>query len=130
MASIVFSFQVADPTASNPTSLNLSKSAFNAAGNFLGVNLVTLGSTAQSLLFQAATRTLTNTYAILTASLDGVNTTFRVDRAYNGVQFALQRANSSSSIFTCATGTGTQTLADNGFDSVSPEDLRLWNLNG
>jgi hypothetical protein len=129
MASIVFSFQVADPTASNPTSLNLSKSAY-AAGNFLGVNLVTLGSTAQSLLFQAATRTLTNTYAILTASLDGVNTTFRVDRAYNGVQFALQRTNSSSSIFTCATGTGTQTLADNGFDSVSPEDLRLWNLNG
>ena len=58
------------------------------------------------------------------------NTTFRVDRAYNGVQFALQRADRSSSIFTCVTGTGTQTLADNGFDSVSPEALRLWNLNG
>ena len=130
MASIVFSFQVAEPTASNPTSLNLSKSAFNAAGNFLGVNLITLGSTAQSLLFQAATRTLTNTYAILTGTLDGVNTTFRVDRAYNGVQFALQRADRSSSIFTCVTGVGTQTLANNGFDSVSPESLRLWNLNG
>ena len=130
MASIVFSFQVAEPTASNPTSLNLSKSAFDAAGSFLGVNLVTLGSTAQSLLFQAATRALTNTYAILTGSLDGVNTTFRVDRAYNGVQFALQRADRSSSIFTCVTGVGTQTLANNGFDSVSPESLRLWNLNG
>jgi hypothetical protein len=130
MASIVFSFQVAEPTASNPTSLNLSKSAFDAAGSFLGVNLVTLGSTAQSLLFQAATRALTNTYAILTGTLDGVNTTFRVDRAYNGVQFALQRADRSSSIFTCVTGVGTQTLANNGFDSVSPESLRLWNLNG
>ena len=130
MPSIVFTYQVAEPTASNPTSLNLSKSAFDAAGNFLGVNLVTLGSTAQSLLFQAATRTLTNTYAILTGSLDGVNTTFRVDRAYNGVQFSLQRANRSSSIFTCVTGTGAQTLADNGFDSVSSEARRLWNLNG
>jgi hypothetical protein len=130
MASKVFSFQVAEPTASNPTSLNLSKSAFDAAGNFLGVNLITLGSTAQSLLFQAATGSLTSTYAVLSGSLDGVNTSFRVDRAYNGAQFALQRADRSSSIFTCATGTAAQTLADNGFDSVSPEARRLWNLNG
>jgi len=135
MPSIVFTYQVAEPTASNPTSLNLSKSAFDAAGNFLGVNIVSLGSemvpsSIKSLLFQPATRSLTNTYAFINAPLDGVGTSFRVDRAYNGVQFAVQRANRSSSIFTCVTGVSAQTLVDNGFDSVSSEARRLWNLNG
>ena len=130
MPSISFANQVAEPSASNPTSLNLSKSAFDAAGNFLGVNLITLGSTAQSLLFQAASGSLTSAYVVLSGSLDGVNTSFRVDRAYDNAQFALQRADRSSSIFTCATGTAAQTLTDNGFDSVSPEARRLWNLNG
>lgn len=130
MASISFTYQVADPAATTPTSLNLSKSAVDAAGSFLGVNLITIGSTAQSLLFQAAANGLTSTYAVLSGSLDGVNTSFRVDKAYHGAQFALQRADDSSSIFTCATGTAAQTLTDNGFDSVSPESRRLWNLNG
>jgi hypothetical protein len=130
MASISFSYQVANPAATNPTSLNVSTSAYDADGTFLGVNLQTLGSTAKALLFQPTTVTLTGRYAVLTATLDSVVTTFRVDRAYNGIQFALQRSDYSSSIFTCATGTTSQTLVDNGFDSVSPEQKRLWNLNG
>jgi len=130
MASIVFTHQVSVPTQYNPTSLNLSTSAFDEAGSFIGVNLVVLGSSAESLLFQPAANNLTGLYAVLSATLDGVATSFRVDRAFHNAQFAIQRADNSSSIFTCASGTPAQTLVDNGFDSVSPEQRRLWNLNG
>jgi hypothetical protein len=127
MASLIFPNQVSNPTATYPESINLSLSS-------KGVVAETLGTNVDAVYFFDTTRSLaggTNFFRL--SSSDG--TKLRVDNAYTGVQFAIHfKDNNLSNVFfaTSATGTvySTQTTTSNGLDSVGPDDLRLWNLNG
>ena len=78
------------------------------------------------IAFESTPVTLTSILATISSS--AVPFTARVDRAYQGVQFGIVLADRSSSIFTAATGTVTQTVSSNGFDSVTPEVRRLTHL--
>lgn len=123
MALIVFSNIVADPNATNPGSLNL-KTQNN------GVSATSFGANANAILFNAeATQTGNHIIQFL---IDGVTTAARVASSYNGKKFAvLLKDNKGSFTYTINTGQTIQTVsASNGFDSISPEKLRLWNLNG
>lgn len=115
MPSVVLTNTVADPSATFPTSLNLSLTSKNVALDVLGTDV-------KALLFNDTTKNLTGTLESLT--VDG--TSFRVDRAYDGVQFAVLNNDGTSSLFTCATGTPSQTATNNGFDTVGSEKLRKW----
>lgn len=106
---------VADPNAINPSSLVLSLTSKS-------VILDTAGTNVEGILFNDTTNTLTGNLVSLSAF---PGTSFRVDRAYNGVSFAILRFDNSSSTFTCATGTALQTLTDAGFTSTSPEVRRF-----
>jgi hypothetical protein len=116
MPSTVLLNTVANPNATIPTSLNLSLTS-------KGVVLNTIGNNVKALLFADTTKTLTGILVSLT--VNGCN--FRVDLAYNGVQFAVLSSDGSSSLFTCATGTVIQTSTFNGFNTVGSEKLRKWN---
>ena len=119
MASLVFSNQVANSTATDPVSLNLSLTSKNVIWETRAWNAV-------SIFFNDAPVALTNSYANI--SVQG--NTLKIDEAYNGVLFAVVSANGFSSYFTANTGISTQTAAYNGLDSVGPEKIRKWNLNG
>jgi hypothetical protein len=135
MAILSFPNQVLDPTSVNPPyvpTINYSLSA-------KGVDLISAGSNIELVAFNDTTIPLTNTYATLSANLTPNSQTLsaanavrlRVDRAYNGVQFAIVYDNRSSSLFTAATATQSpngQTLTDNGFETVSPNLRRLVSL--
>jgi len=123
MALIVFSNIVADPNATNPGSLNLT-----TQNN--GVSATSFGANANAILFNAeATQTGNNIIQFL---INGVTTAARVADSYNGKTFAvLLKDNNDSFTYTINTAQTIQTVsASNGFDSISPEKLRLWNLNG
>ena len=123
MAIQVFSNMVADPTATNPSSLNLT-----TQNN--GVSATSFGANASAILFNAeATQTGNNIVQFL---INGVTTAARVASSYNGKPFAvLLKDGNGSYVYTLNTAQTVQTVsAFNGFDSISPEKLRLWNLNG
>jgi len=119
MPSTVFSNQVANPNATDPTSLNLSLTSN-------GVTIDSFGNQVNSILFNDTSKTLTGILVGLTVN----GCTIRVDQAYNDVQFAVLSANGASTLFTCVTSTAAQTGTFNGFDTVGPEKIRMWNLNG
>lgn len=131
MAILSFPNQVLDPVSVNPPYIPTVNYSLSAKG----VDLISAGSNIELVAFNDTTITLTNAYATLSANKitsTSVNAvTLRVDRAYNGVQFAVIYKDRSSSLFTAATATqipNGQTLTDNGFESVSPNLRRLVNL--
>jgi hypothetical protein len=71
---------------------------------------------------------MTGLFAQLTAVNLGRAIQFAVDRAYNGVQFAVVYNNRTSTLFTCATGTFVQTLVNNDYGTVTPNLRRLVSL--
>lgn len=122
MPSIVFSNIVADPNATFPNNLNL-----NTSNN--GVTATSFGSNARAVLFNAeSTTTGNNSVQFL---VNGNTTAARFANSYNGKTVALILNNGESFTYTLNTSQLIQTAsANNGFDSVGPEKLRLWNLNG
>lgn len=123
MASQVFNFIVADPNATTPSNLNV---ALTASG--VGITFLEQGTTA--VLFNAPSASpLNGVYRGVTFT--GNTTKVNVDTGYNNVTFALLKSDNTSSlfVFNSAVPTG-RALTDNGYDSVSQEKLRLWNLNG
>jgi len=106
---------VSDPNSTNPASLVVSLTSKS-------VVLDVAGTGVKGILFNDTANTLTGTLETLSA-FNG--TTFRVDRAYNGVEFAILNNDNSSSVFTCATGTANQVLTNAGFNSTSPETRRI-----
>ena len=119
MPSTVLLNTVANPLAILPTSLNLSLTS-------KGVTIDSFGNQVSSILFDDTTKALTNILVGLTVH----GCSIRVDRAYDGVQFAVLSANGASTLFTCVTSTAAQTGTFNGFDTVGSEKLRIANLNG
>ncbi len=61
-------------------------------------------------------------------SISGPGWTARIDQAYQGTQFAVVSSDRSSSIFTANTGTASQTVAFNGYRTVTGETRRLVTL--
>lgn len=123
MASIVFSNIVANPNATLPTSLNLSLTSN-------GVDLQTVGSNVKALVFNAVATPsgTTTTYAV---TANGIKTTFRASNSYDTKAFALVLNNNTSYTFTLDQANPIdQTLTFNNYDTITPESLRLWNLNG
>jgi len=117
--------QVVRPGAVNPpyattTYSNSSKS----------VGLISAGASIDSLAFNdiPAGRAMTGLFAQLTAVNLGRAIQFAVDRAYNGVQFAVVYSDRTSTVFTCATGTFIQTLVNNDYNTVTPNVRRLASL--
>ena len=119
MPSTVLLNTVANPLATLPTSLNLSLTS-------KGVTIDSFGSQVSSILFDDTSIALTDILVGLTVN----GCTIRVDRAYNGVQFAVLSADGASTLFTCVTSTAAQTVTFNGFDTVGSEKLRKQNLEG
>lgn len=119
MASLVFSNQVSNPLNTNPVSLNVSLTSKNVIWEVQQWN-------AKAILFNDAPVTLTGTLVDLAFQGNAV----KVDQAYHGTTFAVISANGFSSSFTVNTGTSVQTPVYNGLDSVGPEKLRRWNLEG
>jgi hypothetical protein len=82
------------------------------------------GPVDSSILFNDAPVALTG----ILESLNSNGSTFKIDRAYNTSLFSLILSDRTSTIFTVATATATQTLTDNGFNSVGPRIRQLVNL--
>ena len=123
MPSLVLSNLVANPNATSPTSLNLSLTSN-------GVDLQIVGSNVKALAFNAAS-SLDNSTTVYSVTANGIKTTFRADNAYNETDFALILNDGSSFTFELdQSSPNGQTLTNNGFDTVTSEQLRLWNLNG
>lgn len=122
MPSLIFSNIAADPNATNPSSLNLS-----TKNN--GVTATSFGSNAKAILFNAeSTQTGSNDANFV---VDGSTTQAKFASSYNGKTVALLLNNGESYTYVLNTSQLVQTAsANNGFDSVSTEKLRLWNLNG
>lgn len=117
MASIVLNTNLGNPNATNPKSLILSLSGS-------GVDVFSLGTGVRLVAFNAK-KPLTSTTAILSVF---PGTQIRVDAAYNGSTFAIVKSDNTSSLFTCVTGTVVQSLTSNGYNTLTPERQRLWNL--
>lgn len=92
----------------------------------LGVAYLT-GPTNSVLAFSNAPVALTTTLVNLTGSTPS-SWTAKVDQAYNGVLFAIVNKDRSSSIFTSNTALATQTVTDNGYNTVTGEIRRLSHL--
>jgi len=123
MPSLVLSNLVANPNATSPTSLNLSLTSN-------GVDLQIVGSNVKALAFNAAS-SLDSSTTVYSVTANGIKTTFRADNAYDETDFALILNDGSSFTFELdQSSPNGQTLTNNGFDTVTSEQLRLWNLNG
>lgn len=123
MPSLILSNLVANPNSTSPVSLNLSLTSN-------GVNLQTIGSNVKALAFNAVSP-LDSTTTVYSVTANGIRTTFRADDAYDASSFALILNDGSSFTFTLNQGSPNgQTLTFNGFDTVTSEKIRLWNLNG
>ena len=118
MPSYVFDFEVSNPLATNPNSLNLSLTSNS-------VDVTLFGPNTNALLFNKAKDALNGVLGSYTVN----GTNFRADTAYHGSRFAVASGRETS-VFTVNSGSAAQTATYNGFDSVGPEDRRLWNLNG
>ena len=123
MPSITFSNLVANPNATIPSSLNLSLTSN-------GVDLQSVGSNVKALAFNTVSPLDAST-AVYSVTANGIKTTFRADDAHDGNAFALLLNDGTSFTFTLDSGTpNALTLTNNGYDTVTTEKLRLWNLNG
>jgi len=123
MASIVFSNLVANPNATTPASLNLSLTSN-------GVDLQTVGSNVKALAFNTVS-SLDASTVVYSLTAGGIKTTFRADDAHDGNDFALILNDGTSLTFELDSGApNALVLTNNGYDTVTTEKLRLWNLNG
>lgn len=131
MPIISFTNQVLDPNSKNP--------AYRPTENYSlsskGVDIISIGSNVDSVVFENASVPLRSLTATLSANLTpgtAANAVvLRVNESYNGVQFAVMYNDRTSSIFTAATATQApngQTSVANGTESVSPNIRRLVNL--
>lgn len=132
MAVVSFNNQALSAYGLSP--LNLSWS-LSSAGTFKTVELLTVGTgplnsttlsakQVEGIAFNTLTSPASGTGLFATLSA-ATGTTFRVDRAYNGAQFAVIYKDGTSSLFTCATGTAAQTLTFNNDETGFPEITRL-----
>lgn len=130
----VVSFNNQALSASGLPPLNLSWS-LSSAGTFKTVELLTAGTgplnsttlsakRVEGIAFNTLTGTASGTGSFATLSA-ATGTTFRVDRAHNGSQFAVIYTDGTSSLFTCATATAAQTLTFNNDETGFPEITRL-----
>ena len=130
----VVSFNNQALSASGLPPLNLSWS-LSSTGTFKTVELRTAGTgpltsetlsakRVEGLAFNTLTAPASGTGSFVTLSA-ATGTTFRVDRAHNGAQFAVIYTDGTSSLFTCATATAAQTLTFNGYETGFPEIARL-----
>jgi len=122
MASKVFLNIVADPNATIPVSLNL-----NLDNNGVTVNAL---DGAKAVLFNRGDIVLDASTTNITIDVNAITVDIDVDDAYDGTEMAVLLDSGESFVFTVDISTTAQTAASNGFDSVSSEKLRLWNLNG
>jgi hypothetical protein len=132
MAVVSFNNQALSAYGLSP--LNLSWS-LSSAGRFKTVELLTVGTgplnsttlsaiQVEGIAFNTLTSPASGTGLFATLSA-ATGTTFRVDRAYNGAQFAVIYKDGTSSLFTCATATAAQTLTFNNDETGFPEITRL-----
>jgi len=122
MASKVFLNIVADPNATIPVSLNL-----NLDNNGVTVNAL---DGAKAVLFNRGDIVLDASTTNITIDVNAITVDIDVDDAYDGTEMAVLLNSGESFVFTVDISTTAQTAVSNGFDSVSSEKLRLWNLNG
>ena len=137
----VVSFNNQALSASGLAPLNLSWS-LSSTGLFKTVQLLTAGTgpinnaalsakrvegLAFNTLLSSAVSPASGTGSFVTLSA-ATGTTFRVDRAHNGRQFAIIYTDGTSSLFTCATALSSptgQTLTFNNDETGFPEITRL-----
>ena len=137
----VVSFNNQALSASGLAPLNLSWS-LSSTGLFKTVQLLTAGTgpinnaalsakrvegLAFNTLLSSAVSPASGTGSFVTLSA-ATGTTFRVDRAHNGTQFAVIYTDGTSSLFTCATASESptgQTLTFNNDETGFPEITRL-----
>lgn len=130
----VVSFNNQALSASGLPPLNLSWS-LSSTGTFKTVELLTAGTGPLNSTTLSAKRVEGIAFNTLTSPASGTGlfatlsaatgTTFRVDRAYNGSQFAVIYNDGTSSLFTCATSMAAQTLTFNNDETGFPEISRL-----
>ena len=118
--------------------LNLSWS-LSSTGTFKTVELLTVGTgplnsttlsakQVEGIAFNTLTSPASGTGSFSGTLSAATGTTFRVDRAHNGAQFAVIYKDGTSSLFTCATATvapAAQTLTFNNDETGFPEITRL-----
>lgn len=132
MALVTFNNQALSAFGLQPTNLNWSLSS---TGTYKTVELLTVGTGSvlsttlsskqvEGIAFNTLTSPASGTGVFVTLSA-ATGTTFRVDRAHNGAQFAVIYSDGTSSLFTCATATAAQTLTFNNDETGFPEITRL-----
>lgn len=133
MPIISFNSQVLSAYGQTPSNLSWSVSGasntvvLSTVGTGPLNNAALSGKQVRGLAFNALTSPASGT-GILVPLSAATGTTFRVDRAYNGSTFAVIYTDNTSALFTCVTGTASQSLTPNGFDTVTPEIRRLFVL--
>jgi hypothetical protein len=120
MPSYYFNGIAADPNSTIPTSINVST-------NNNGVNVTSFGPSVKAVLFTVKS-SLNSATASVRLNAGGETTLVTIDTAYNSSIVAVLLNNDTSYVFTLNTGTLNQTGTFNGFDSVSSEKARRWNL--
>ena len=135
MALVSFNNQALSSFGLPPVSLTYSLSG---TGTFKTVELRTVGTgpvtvsalsakQVEGIAFNSLISPASGTGSFVTLSA-ATGTTFRVDRAHNGAQFAIIYTDGTSSLFTCATGTAApagQTLTFNNDETGYPEIAKL-----
>lgn len=132
MAVVSFNNQALSSFGLNPTNLSWSLSS---TGTYKTVELLTVGTGSLLSTSLSAKQVRGITFNTLTVPASGTGlfvtlsaatgTTFRVDRAYDGAQFAVIYTDGTSSLFTCATSTAAQTLTFNNYETGFPEITKL-----
>ena len=132
MALVTFNNQALSAFGLQPINLNWSLSS---TGTYKTVELLTVGTGSvlsttlsskqvEGIAFNTLTSPASGTGVFVTLSA-ATGTTFRVDSAHNGGQFAVIYSDGTSSLFTCATATAAQTLTFNNDETGFPEVTRL-----
>jgi len=122
MPALYFNGIAADSASTFPNNPNVSL-------NNNGVNVTSLGTSVKAVLFTIEP-TLNAATANINLNAGGETTTVTIDTAYSGKTVAVLLNDETSYIFTLNTGTTNQTGAANGYDSVSSEKVRRWNIGG
>lgn len=119
--------QVVRPGAVNPP---YATTTYSATAKSVGLIPAGTGALIDSLAFNniPSGTAMTGIFVQLSGVNLGRAIQFAVDRAYNGVQFAVIYNNRTSTLFTCATGTQVQTLVNNDYNTVTPNIRRLASL--
>jgi hypothetical protein len=132
MAVVSFNNQALSAFGLQPTNLSWS---LTSTGTYKTVELLTVGTgplnsvalsakTVEGIAFNTLAFPGSGTGQFVTLSAAS-GTSFRVDRAYNGSQFAVIYSDGTSSLFTCTTGTSAQTVTFNDYETGYPEIARL-----